>query len=162
MKAKYIHETLGFNEDSDPVEDMGIGNEAIFQDLKRRGIRMEFVSYLSKDGPQNKEELIKNIREVEKLVNKLVEVGFDIKKMKLSWSSRILVNTYAAVTPVGYFHCATEEDAQIILNTVKKFSMWDNNVFDIREESTWVYMDPDRRQWLDNLIENRKKYKNIK
>lgn len=56
--------------------------------------------------------------------------------------------------------CATQEDAEILINASEAFSMEHfPGVFSTSAGEKMVYLNS--HEWLDNLIENRKKYKNI-
>jgi phosphopantetheine adenylyltransferase len=58
--------------------------------------------------------------------------------------------------------CASEEDADILIRAIKKFSVWDYDVFRKDKGDRMISIYEGHLLWLDDLIENRKKYKSIK
>jgi hypothetical protein len=159
--VKLVREHINekFVENSDPVKDLQIGKEGIFKDLEKRGVRMWFQW---DGGEEEKKKVIENIDKIEKVVNKLIEVGFDIKDMEISHVYDIRVKTVQVLDSNHViFNCASKEDAEILINVAKNFSLWKYDNFNLSEGETTVSVHPEHHKWLDNLIENRKKYKNL-
>jgi len=159
MKLVREHINEKFSSESDPVKDMGIGKEGMFKNLEKRGVRMWF-GWGDGEGQEEKKKVIENIAEITKFVDKLVEVGFDIKEMSISNHDTISVKTVEVIDSNHViFNCATGEDARILVDTAKKFSLWEYDNFHLGKGEDMIYVNPEHHKWLDNLIENRKKYK---
>jgi len=159
---KLIREQLyeKFTENTDPVKDLQIGKEGIFKNLEKRGVRMWFQW---DGGEEEKKKVIENIVEIEGVVNKLIKAGFDIKDMEISHVYNIRVKIVQVIDSNQIiFHCATKEDAEILIGVTKNFSLWKYDNFRLGEGETTVSTHPEHHKWLDDLIENRKKYKSLK
>lgn len=165
MKLVREHINEKFEENSDPIKDLSLGKEGMFRELEKRGVRMWFGwgnENGRNEGIRNKQEVIENIVEITKLVDKLVEAGFNPKMMSISHSDALEVKTIMVIEGNSViFHCATEEDAKMIINIAKAFSIWTYDQFRIGKGEKYVYVDPEKHKWLDNLIENREKYRNV-
>jgi hypothetical protein len=149
-----------FAEESDPIKDMKIGKEGIFNDLEKKGVTMWFSW---EDGEIQKKRAIENIYEIKKTIDKLIKAGFKYNEIELSSSRRIRVTGIDVLKGNRViFSCISEEDAQNIINVAKKFSVWDFDDFKTQESSFPVSIHIKDHVWLDELIENREKYKNIK
>ena len=158
---KLVRENINekFTEDSDPVRDMGIGKEAMFKDLEKR-VRIWF-GWGDGEGEEEKKKFIENINVITDLVNELEKAGFDVSKMSITHADTISVRCIEVIDSNHVIaYCATKEDANILINAFKKFAIWDYNNFSIDEGERYVKVYS--HEWLDDLIENRKKYKNIK
>jgi len=162
MKLVKEHIFEAFTDESDPVRDMHIGKEGMFKNLEKRGIRMWF-GWGAKEGQEEKQKVIENIDKITQFVNKLESVGFDIKEMAISHRESIIVKTVEVIDSNHViFNCATEEDANYLIKAAQKFSLWKYDNFTLGKGETSVSIDPSQHAWLDNLIENRKKFKSIK
>ena len=156
---EHIHEA--FKEDADPIKDMKIGNIGIYKDLESRGFKFHFTW---DGGEEEKRKAIDNMREIKKVIDKLVEVGCDIKDMQMSHAHDIYIMSKRILSGNRViFECINEEDAQHIINIALKFSIWQYDNLHIGEGRDQVHVSiyPTQHVWLDNLIENRKKYKDI-
>lgn len=157
MRAKFINEK--FAEDSDPVKDIGIGKLAMFNNLEKRGIIMRF-SWGDGEGEKAKQKVIENIVKVTKIIDKLEKIGFNTKDMFLSHSDSVSVSTYQILkSNYVLFDCPTEEDANIIIDVLKKFSIYEKDIFSVRKDRDIIYYnEPGFSEWSKNIISNRKKY----
>jgi hypothetical protein len=167
---KLVRENIIFEkfvEKSDSVKDMGIGKEGIFKNLEKRGVRMWF-GWGQREGQESegeieKKKVIENIFEIEKLINKLIEIGFKSNDMSISHADGIKVKTImVASSNWAIFHCVTKEDAEIMMDVIRKFSIWQYDNLHLTDGETTIYVSSKYPEWLINIIENRKKYKNIK
>ena len=157
---KLVREYINFTK-SDSQEDfkdrLGVGK---IQELEKRGI------YFHLDWDKSGEErykVIKYINEIEKYINKLELVGFNIKEMRISHSDGIHVKVIQILDGNRVIlECPTRGDAIILIDIIKKLSIHNYDNFKINEGETLIHFTKQTDKWLNNIIENRKKYKNIK
>ena len=167
MKLVREHINEKFTEDSDPVKDMGIGKKAMFNALEKRGVSMWFGWGEWTDGSKHEgeEERLKTLDDIEyitSIVNKLEKVGFDVKQMRISRHNSIGVNTITVLRSQHVIaDCASEEDADIVIDTMKKFTIWEHDIFRKSNGEKIISIYPGHLKWLDELIENRQKYKSF-
>jgi hypothetical protein len=155
-----------FTEDGDPIEDMGIGNIGIYKELEKRGVRFHFdwgerTDRKISDGEIEKQLTIKNIGQITEVINKLEDVGVKPSNIRISrHNSIMLLNAFQVIssnTVIAF--CASIKDAAFIIDILKKFTIREYDNLTIDTGMTTVSIDPEKHQWLDKLIENRKKYK---
>lgn len=160
---KYIKESLyeKFKEEADPITDMKIGKEGIFRELEKLGVRTRFEGWLvPEDGIKEKKKAIENIVDIKKTITKLIEVGLKYSDIELDSSDCLRIQCVTVLNGnVVIFYCISKEDAQYIINIARKFSVWNYDHLDISTGEKRVNVKD--HEWLDNLIENRKRYRNI-
>jgi hypothetical protein len=165
MKLVREHINEKFQETSDPIKDMGVGKLGMFKALEKRGVRMWFGWGERSDRPisEGEEERLKtieNIAEITEVVDKLENVGFKVNEMSISRAAEISVKTVQVLRSQHVIlECATEEDANILIDAIKTFSIWEYDIYNKSNGEVSVPINPEYHVWLHNLIENRKKYK---
>jgi hypothetical protein len=158
-----IKEFISFERGQDPKKSLDIGENStyvkteIFNALLKAGI---YFHDWDKTG-KNKERIIKNIYIFKKLIDKLITAGLDINSIDLSHPDALDIKTIQVLNVNHVIHhCLTEEDAYIVIDICKKYSISGRDNFSISTGTKCIYIS-DENEWLDNIIENRKKYKNL-
>jgi hypothetical protein len=161
MRAKTINE-VNFERGQDPIKAMDVGNTSKtarlqkIEELKQRGVKVWFG--WDTEG-KDTDKVLKFVYDIEKLINKLETVG--VKTSDIEWSSadsldvrtvRLLDSNHVI------FECLNRKDAEIIATVCRKFAInqYDNLNIDEDRSKKSVYVHG--HAWLDNLIENRKKF----
>jgi hypothetical protein len=159
MQMKLVKENINFERGKDPKESMNVG---IMKSLEDKGIRFWF-GWGDGEGEIEKQKLIKNISGMNNLINKLIEVGVDPKKMSISHHDTVEIKVVQILNGNRVIHqCATKEDAEMLRKACQAFDAdndWEERwSFDEGEKMIYVSR---KNTWLDNLFENRKKYSAI-
>ena len=164
---KLIRESISFKRGAEPKETLDIGENSsyiknkLFNELEKTGIA--FNLDWSHSG-KAKEGVIDRIHEFLELIEKLLEAGLTYRDMEISHSDSINIRVIQVLNGNRIIHqCLTKEDADIIIKSMKNFSVDGNDGEEIHTSIGDKFLYLYRNQiWLDNIINNRKKYKNIK
>jgi hypothetical protein len=164
---KLIRESISFERGKDPKEALDIGETNIyaktklFDELEKTGIGINLGwSHTGKE----KERVIERIHEFIKLIDKLLNAGLNYRDMEISHYDSINIKVIQILVGNRVIHqCISKKDANILVTIIKKFTVDGNDRNDISLSigEKFLYLDRDQT-WLDNIIENREKYKNIK
>jgi len=156
---KLVREHINFKKPESKEEfkdNLGVGK---IQELEKRGV------YFNLDWDKTGEErnkVIKNIDVIEEYINKLESVGFDIKKIRISHSDGICVKVIQVLDGNRVIlECPSKGDAIILIDTILKLSIYNYDQFKLDDGEATIHFTSQTDEWLNNIVENRKKYKNI-
>ena len=156
---KLIKETINFERGKDPKESMNIG---LMKALENKGIRFWF-GWGNGEGEIEKQKFLKNINKMNSFIDKMIAVGVDPRKMFISHADTVTINVIRVMNGNRVIHeCVTNEDAEMLVKACIALSIEaypDQYAIDMtdNEKIVYVYSHP----WLDNIVENRKKYKSV-
>jgi hypothetical protein len=156
---KLIKEHIKFERGLDPKQSMDIG---LFKSLESLGIRFNF-GWRDGEGEIEKQKFINNINEMNKFIQKLISVGVDPEGMHISHSDTVEIKVVRVMNGNRVIHeCISEEDAKMLIDACLALSIEGHpdqyHIDNDGEKIVYVYAHP----WLDNLLENRRKYMSIK
>ena len=162
-----VRESISFERGKDPKEVLDIGENnlyvktKLFNELEEKGISINLD--WSSTGIE-KERTIENIYEFMKSIDKLLKAGLTYKDMEISHHDSINIKVIRVMAGNRVIHeCLTKEDANILIKAIKNFTAGANQKESIITDigSHFFYLE-DNQKWLDDIIDNRKKYKSIK
>jgi hypothetical protein len=159
-----VKESISFERGKDPKETLDIGENSIY-------VKTEVFNKIANSGVhirldwdqsgKEKERLIKDIYLFKELIDKLIKTGVSTNEMEISHHDSISIKTKQVMNGNwAICHCLTEEDANILIKAFQKFSINSRENFSMSEDSKYIYV-YDKNEWLNDIIENRKKYKNL-
>jgi hypothetical protein len=155
---KLVKESINFERGKEPLPSMGIGDvkvrEQILKEIGDKGIRINI--YYSSEVPEN---VLKNIYELKKLVDEVLDLGVDPKDIELSTADSICVTGFTVRDGNNVLlHCLTEEDANIIAETIKIFMIGGEQI-NIGRTSMEPYIRTYKEnKWMKDLKVNRIKF----
>ena len=155
---KIVKESINFKKEVNPTAAMGIG---LFKKWENLGIHF-WLGW--QDGPQEKQKILDDPEPMRYFIDKLIELGVDPKDMSISRANSIDIAPYQVLNGNRVLHqCLTEEDANMLLKTLKKFEPELNNWSITKGNNlSGLYIkiyERDLPNWLESLEDNRKLYR---
>jgi small-conductance mechanosensitive channel len=168
MKVKLVKENLteamSFEKNKDPRKSLDIGkdstysHEQVLQKLSEMGVKI----HIDFD-PENRSKVLENIYEIEKYVKEFIDLGVKPGDIEISYPDSVCIKGFTVKDSNNVLlHCLTEEDANIVMDTIEKF-MINGTLIEIDRSSMTPYIHFHKKNnWLKDLKENRKKYMTLK
>lgn len=168
MKAmKLVRENINFEKGQDPKKTMKTG---LLGDIQRMGVAIpnfknDHPNWNQEDVDRSTKNFNEDLPKFHYIISKLIECGVDPKVIRIADGTTIAIDCFEVMSGNHVIlHTLTEEDAKTLIkicDSVDANQHYENR-WNIGRTSLshYIYVHGDNK-WLDNLIETRKKLKNI-
>ena len=156
-----VRESISFQRYKDPKVSLGVGKNSrearvyTFEKLKQEGIDFFFGGQTNDE--ERLEGYLNNIYEIKEACERLKDI-VKIEYISSGFGIRINLKTWEVLHSNNVlFNCASEEDANFIIDICKKFAI-DKQNFSVRKNQPFL-VDLNEVNWFEDLVKNRIKYK---
>jgi len=166
-----LSEAMSFEKTGDPMKGLNIGKDSTyvkekkFEELQKQGIDF-YLNYVNpEDNDKVKQRFIENIYDIETVIKKLKKLNIPIISISGSLGLDIKVEIFQIIDSQHVIlECVSEDDAKMLIDIIKKLSVRDYDNFRIEKGETRlnIWKKSDTHKWLNELENNRKKYKILK
>lgn len=165
LVPRTLKESINFERNLDPKDSLNIGKNSlavktqIFNKLRQDGVRFNLTWDQTNE---NETKVIENIYAIQDMVNMLYECGVEKEKMSLFHPDSINFEIIQIIDGnLVILECINKEDANIIMDVIRKFSINDYDNLKTGEGTNSIRFTENNERFLTNLKNNREKFKNF-